>query len=362
MILKIVPFFLLIFLNFQISAQTMYAIIVANTEDAQIGQSCEIDQMMMIAEMNTISKTIGYDIVIKTFKNVNFNFESLEQYIKNLHCQADDIIYFYYTGHGFNESHHGNKYPVMALKTGYYPMQILHEQLKQKGAKLCITMGDCCNDVQDIISRAKTFQKNLDVVEDDTDNKIKIYQNLFLHPKGDIIVSSSKRGECSYVHRDKGSYFTDEFRKALVYAVNYSKDLSWETLLTETKNRVLRINSEKVQTAQFDINLNNTPNPPQPHQPEYTDINKYLNDLADENISKSKRSQLLDNYQKYFQKNARVDIFVGKTRTDLKIVEDFLDRLYLHANKIKSINLIENKSNLSSNGKKYEQISVQEIW
>jgi hypothetical protein len=43
-------------------------------------------------------------------------------------------------------------------------------------------------------------------------------------------------------------------------------------------------------------------------------------------------------------------------------IEDFLDRLFLHAGKIKTINLIENNSKISTDGKKYKEITVQEIW
>ncbi len=359
MINKIITIFLIFGINFHISAQTMHAIIVSNTEDANIGKSCEMDQMMMIAEMNTIAKAIRYEISLKIISSGSFNFENLEQFIKELKANENDIIFFYYTGHGFNKKNYNDKYPIMDFNTVKYPLFMMHKKLKKKGARLCITMGDCCNN---IIDKAKEVNKNLLVVEENKDKKNKIYKNLFLKPKGDIIVSSSKRGEYSYVHEKKGSYFTDEFRKALVYAVNYSNSLSWENLLIDTRNRVIRINQNKVQTLQFDLNLVSKPHPPIPNEPKYTDINKYLNDLSDNNISESERILLLDNYYKYFKKNARVDIFVGKIMTDMKTVEDFLDRIFLHADKIKSINLIENKSKISSDGKKYQQIAVQEIW
>lgn len=345
-------------ITFQLSAQTMYSIIVANTEDSSIGKSCEIDQMMMIAEMNTVAKSIGYEIIITTISHSKFCFEEVDYVIKNLKCNSNDIIWFYYTGHGFNKTDHASKWPVMALNTGGFPLDLIHIKLMQKGARLNVTMGDCCNNILDA---SKAINKNLVVADEDISSKEKIYKNLFLKPKGNILVSSSEKGESSYSHPYKGSYFTDEFNKALVYAVNYSNTLSWEALLNDVKNRVLRLNSNEPQTVQFEINLENLPQPPTP-VPEYTNINKYLNDLADENIPENERKSLLNDYQKYFTKNARTDIFVGEVMTDMKTIEDFLERIYLHATKINTINLIENKSKTTGDGKKYQQITVQEVW
>jgi len=350
-------------INIQLSAQTLHGIIVANTNDISIGKGCVIDKKIKITEINTIAQTIGYEVNITVISENDFCLEKVDNVVSKLVCHSEDIIYFYYTGHGFNKGSYKSIWPVMALKTGGYQLNAIHEILKNKGARLCITMGDCCNN---ILGAPDAIDKNLVVVEENTINQEKIYNNLFLKPAGNILISSSEKGETSYCNSENGSFFTNEFNKALTYAANYSNTLSWENLLEDTKNRVLRQNSEKPQTAQYQINLDAKPPQPVvpvvPEVPEYTDINKYLNDIADSNIAESKRKVLLNNYKTYFTENARVDIYVGKTLTDIQTIENFLDRLYLHAEKINTVNLIENKSEITNYGKKYQQITVQEIW
>ena len=334
-------------------AQYLYGIVADNTNEAIIGKSCELDMVHLAATLNTIAKSIGLTPRIKVISRSNFMFENVQKEIDQLQCTDQDIVFFYYSGHGENPA--GSAYPALLFGDGKYKLEILHTQLKQKGARLCISIGDCCN----TINTQSVQNRGFIVVPSDKDS-LNNYRNLFLVPEGDIIVSASSKGQAANGNDEIGGYFTHEFLIALNCAVNYSTELSWNTILNDTRTRLNKYTfkaGKQVPFYQTRIKKGFVPKPISVVS--YEEINKYFSDLMQTN---SEQKNLREAYQTYFEKNARVDIYVETLLTDVMTIENFLDRLMLHSEKIVSLNLIQNLSKLNSHGDKYKQITVQEWW
>ncbi len=338
---------------FATRAQTLYAIVAANTDEQQIGRSCERDMVHFTATLNTIANAIGLQPKLITISRTKFLFDNVKSEIDAFRCTDKDIVVFYYSGHGENKQQ--SDFPSLLFNDANYELETLHNQLKQKGARLVITIGDCCN----ILNTMSVQNKGFRVVPVHKDS-LANYRNLFLSPKGDVIISASSKWQFAYSNSEIGGYFTHEFLISLTSAINYSTSLSWNMLLDDTKNRLKKYTfAEGEQVPYYKVNVTQTDAPNPTPAITYAEINKYFADLMnDKNDQKTIREQ----YQKYFDKNARVDIFADTLLTDMMTIENFLDRIMLHCKKINTINLIENLSKFNTNGKKYNQITVQELW
>ncbi len=237
--------------NTNISAQKFYAILAGDFEDDQIGAGCERDIDRIRNEVNTIAKCIGYEPVVTALTRGVFIQENIIAMIENTRSSENDVLLFYFTGHGKNER--SSKWPSMKIKDKFQPLEGIHNVLKSRPHKLLITIGDCCNNYKK--DRTVAYRKDFKVVKTGND-KTKIYKSLFGEPKGDIIVSSSKPGQYSYNNPLEGSYFTRHLIDNITQAVNYAKELTWEGLLSDTRNKIKNLNFvDGPQEPQFEINL-----------------------------------------------------------------------------------------------------------
>ncbi len=356
-----------IFSCFFSAGQTLHGIIVANTNDPNIGISCEKDQIAISVELNAIANAIGYKTNMIIINRNDFIFENVDKAISDFSCKPEDIVFFHYSGHGMNVVENESRWPVLLLETGKYPLDVIHSKLKRKGAAFVVTLADCCNNV--ITIEDIEFRGYKQIVPDAVNKEI-VYKHLFLQPRGDIIISGSQPGQYSYGTSNKGGFFTHKFIESLHTALNYSASPSWNNLLDDSKNRVAQLNFSRKQEPQYEINLERPLTTEEAHsdaeQPQsghqkisYPEINAYLNQLVAERGDKKK---LRNRYTQYFTPKSRVDIYVNKTLTDIQPVEHFLDRLSLHHEKIKNINLIETKSEYNPDENRYQKITVQEIW
>ena len=95
---------------------TIHFIVFADTEDASVGTSC--NQTLKYLQGNFLVKLRRYidDMDTKSYiyeGNGNFTRSRLNAAISSLSTSPDDVILFYYTGHGFNNG--SNDYPTLTL-------------------------------------------------------------------------------------------------------------------------------------------------------------------------------------------------------------------------------------------------------
>ena len=95
---------------------TIHFIVFADTEDASVGTSCS--QTLKYLQGNFLVKLRRYidDMDTKSYiyeGNDNFTRSKLNATIASLSTSSNDVILFYYTGHGFNNG--SNDYPTLTL-------------------------------------------------------------------------------------------------------------------------------------------------------------------------------------------------------------------------------------------------------
>lgn len=237
-----------------IVGQTFHAIIFANTKspgkdgrwETGIGPSVTVDFQRMGLEMTTIAKSIGYQLKKYYYYDTpeSFSRKSLERVLTNLTCNPNDIVFFFYSGHGGRAVNATDRFPEMVLKvpngpvydSQLYPMSDVYQRLKSKSPRLVIVMGDLCNSIVEGYYHASSASKGATVLSKGTCDT---YKNLFLNVKGGLIVASSEPEETSGCYIAKidgkrchcGGYLTFGFLGILQHYVSQRKNVSWTTML-----------------------------------------------------------------------------------------------------------------------------------
>ncbi len=187
----------------------LHAIIVANTEDRNIGPSDALDMQRIQTLMQTISKNTGLGLNMITFHDSNFARTSIMNAIKNLRPGNDDTVIFYYTGHGYRTPSMRERFPAMALQGNQgLALQWVYNTLRAKQPRLLLVMGDLCNVVVNIQDTIIASRAMADVQREG-------YRQLFRVAKAHVIVTSSQPGEVSFANNTGGSAFTVQFLRVL---------------------------------------------------------------------------------------------------------------------------------------------------
>lgn len=199
--------FVLLFIGIASNSQTMHVFVFANTNDPKIGETCKVDKEQMLVNIKTVARVLNYEISIKTFDGDNFTAANIRNELNNFSCNKNDIVFFYYTGHGGRSRDDETKWPQLNFNKPnqnvdeyYIPLIAVNNTIDQNNPRLSIVLADCCNSYANITPKVE--MKGSTTVSDD-DKKDNVYQNLFHKVKGNIIISSSKIGEASYSDNEK---------------------------------------------------------------------------------------------------------------------------------------------------------------
>lgn len=289
-------------------AQTIHWMTFIDTTDDDVGRIDILGRQVLynrfINVINAALAPAGYSSDIQDFYGTRTTPENCKNAVASLKCDEKDIVVFYYIGHGTRAKSDPTPYPQMLLASTnidkFIPLSWVNDQLKTKGARLAVTIGMCCNVVQDVTSKVSpTFSVNYGntYVEDVA---IKNIQKLFLENTGNIIVSSASPSQSSIaipVTTDivpAGKYI-DLFTTSLIHVFDHhvknNKSITWETVLDNLKEYV---NDASVgrQTPIYEANINGAARVESKRQtePDTTPLNK--NDDEDEKLNKMVR--LLD--------------------------------------------------------------------
>lgn len=375
---KFIVFILLGFtLILPTNSQTLHAIIFANTKcpgeepgSMGIGPSVTSDYQRMKIEFETMASFLNYKKDFQWYEGSPNHFcrTNLESALNNLSCGKDDIVIFYYSGHGGRSPKETqDPFPWMQLvvdpyrtpwnASQYYSLSQVLKRIEAKQPRLSIVLGDLCNSLSNAIPQK-------DVPEMKGATKISkapcdFYKDLFLKVKGSIISSSSKPGETSAAFSDGGA-FTICFTEALQIMVSNNMEPDWETLLEGTKMRTSKVTQGK-QNPIYEARLQKVSDIPstseQPSvspQPtsEEREIANYLTAIGNSNTAIKERINLVYQTLNLFFASPQAKVEVvgrdGKTIVATKYASAYLNNLSIARNLVKVINVDQTEGN---NGK-----------
>lgn len=219
-------------------SQTLHLIVFADTDDPGLSAPNKMNIANLELIVDTLCKSINLKNHTSIYKGNDFRAPQCDQVIASLHPAADDVVFFYFMGHGWNNME--REEPMLLFKSeGKSPgltnsrnLGTIFEQIRKKGSRLTLVFGESCNSAINDRSRAK---KGTGIALNVSDVNKEQLRNLFLRSRMNIMVQSCKQGQKSNSSED-GGWFFGSFIETYKETVSGSqkKPAQWETLLTKT--------------------------------------------------------------------------------------------------------------------------------
>lgn len=414
---KIFSVLLAILTSIIVNGQTIHWITFIDTTDPNVGQIDVYGREWLynyfINEVNSALQLKGYKTDIQDFYGYQVSPENCKDAINMLTIDSpDDIIVFYYIGHGGrpstdSEYMHEHPYPQMCLaqhdESKFIPLEWVDDILSSKGARLAITLGMCCNNVDNTISikDEPLFNTNYGNIYL-SENKIARIQELFLNTKGHILATSAsptQTSSCFQIaqclvptpacYRDRYTFAICSFFQTQLD--KYNQELTWDDFLSAISWFVDKYSNHE-QTPIHDIYIaeaeeikETSPIIPDRKEIEETEkkqtanetieqgdnnsrewineLTNHLSTLINTSLPASQRQKLESNlYNTLFSINAKVKFLAQEDDTvvDKLDVKDWLGMLATNPNGT-IIKVIVEEGKFDDN-KKIKELKVREVY
>jgi hypothetical protein len=220
----------------------IWMIVVTNTLDSAIGKSSMRDKENIAYTFTNIAEKMGLQKPAITYIwGRLFSKAAVQKAIANVTPGPNDIVIFYYSGHGYRQAMDKSRAPTMVLSNNYTNSTLLRnsmnvqwvaDQLSKKKSRFNLVISDCCNEeivLPPAVGREPIITTKAIGLPISTDNFIK----LFLEPRGTIVASASDRNQFSVGNPNLGGFFTYHFRISLEYYVSrHARNANWDQIFT----------------------------------------------------------------------------------------------------------------------------------
>ncbi|MCP4438319.1 MAG: caspase family protein [Aureispira sp.] len=256
-VLKITWVLLLFTLPFMANASTIYLFMVTANET---GIGSVTDRQQMKGFIQQVGTMTGMDVEIKDFL---LGDNAIGGEFNNLSPSSDDVVIFYYSGHGGNS---GDGWPMFSANGAAYKSTRVYNRLKnEKQARLTLTIFDCCNH-----GEGRTTENRVDATRIGLHTRAKLAL-LFQKSKGDIRISAAAATKYAYGNANIGGYMTASLIEAItkidIRTINdqrniWSKTLELMKTETDEKCRIARraLQNPTVELSNVTTNVRGTNN------------------------------------------------------------------------------------------------------
>ncbi len=351
---KYLTFIIAVIFSLVTNAKTIHWITFVDTTDKSfdefghpigVGEIDKTGQEVLYARfVNVVNAALaekGYTTDIQKYWDTQTSPYNCKKAIENLSCGPDDIVVFYYIGHGgrkdTNDENYIRQHPFPQMYLAQWdgskciPLEWVYDVLKQKGARLTLTIGMCCNSKDpDIQARtAPQFNKNYGNASY-AGNQIQSIQKLFLEYKGNLIATSASPKETSVGWNFGSLGEFDLYTGCFVYLfhkLSSNGQIEWDSFFNTLGNFVpqhyskqhpifmstIKSDSEPAQQQREQPRDENIKKKSQTRQNERTDEgNNVLDECFDYIIDKSvpldKRVEMSNRLQALFTSDATIKI------------------------------------------------------
>jgi hypothetical protein len=230
-------------------------VIVANTKDPEIGKGCREDIKSIRLMFDKLADHMKFNFLELVVAGKEYSKENVQEAINLLSPGNNDIVVFYYSGHGFSfDKDESKRYPQIDLRPvtasdnvdviieNTHNLMDLFEMVKSRGGRLNIVIGDCCNNNIKIKRKFKGGDHSIRKAERPEMNiNHGMCESMFCNYTASILVASADKGEFAVSDDEIGSIFTFNFTNNLKILLNKSvndvEGLPWKKLLDDTKEK-----------------------------------------------------------------------------------------------------------------------------
>lgn len=240
-------FYLLIFFHYSLIGGQIHGILLIDTEAEDIGTSMGQNSLLIKDFLLEIAKYTGYPTKIVELVGVNLKAASIKKVLDELRIEKEDLVFFYYCGHGFRTSSKEDPWPYFYLsgENSYVDFDRIKHRLEEKNPRFLLAIADCCNNIVTFIT-PKSYM--MPMGKGSHERKITNMRALFQsHPQW-VVASSAIPGEIAWAYVGKGSVFTLAFLDVFHDEVKNHQNVSWEVIFERTREQI-----EELQTPQYVI-------------------------------------------------------------------------------------------------------------
>lgn len=239
----------------------MHLMIVADTNDATIGKAVSIDINRVTELFSSICSYLGIKLNTTILAGKNFGKANTASALTRLQPAPNDIVIFYYSGHGFRVPEKPRAFPNMKLKNVKTPRTAYRDSLTwakasrtanisqslniadvfqtitRKGARMNLVISDCCND--DIFSVNFKSTKPSGTKNSNIKWSEQNLRALFLDSTPlSILTTACTETETSASQADFGSFYTYFFKSSLESHCSILKNnVSWDSVIKQANTQ-----------------------------------------------------------------------------------------------------------------------------
>lgn len=239
-------------LFFPLEAASFHAILIGDTNDPQLHRLIALDIINIRDHLDLLVPYLELEAYKQTLLIGNNVDASIRKKLMNLDIQPDDIVFFYFSGHGYeSNASDAEQWPRLLFTNDLTSMKqtAVVKILQKYRPRLIICLADCCNDINDYffydVLSASLANKNRETALIIKPESVK---QLFLLLRGVIMISSSSPGYRALGTNKEGSYFTRLYIKEVNHAVRTGNSAGWEIILKKVTTLLW-----EQQRPQFDL-------------------------------------------------------------------------------------------------------------
>ncbi|WP_138995116.1 caspase family protein [Larkinella sp. C7] len=184
----------------------LHFIVFADTDDPTLGDANRKTYNYLTGNYGpNVARYAGLSLEMAAYSGAKCLATELDQKLDALKVDADDVVLFYFIGHGWNNRQ--NEYPSLifgkanadraTLETSSRNLQTIYERILAKKPRLALVIGEACNkersDEPPVTSKREAIP--MDAPESADAAK---YNALFRNYAGSLILSSCKRNQYSF--------------------------------------------------------------------------------------------------------------------------------------------------------------------
>jgi len=227
----------------------LHAILLIDSEAENIESAMVKNHHRWQKQFGMITHHTGMTVHEHAFVGKELLSKEVFTFLKTLELDPDDVVLFYFCGHGYRTKQKDNQWPYMCWshENIAVDLMLITTMLEQKEPRLLIALAECCNHF--IESQDWQLMTESPVPQRRTIIKAN-YRKLFLETSGVIVASSSHPGEFSWAWIDRGSCFTLAFLNCLEKEVRQADGTEWAIIFEGATRKV-----EDLQMPQYILSI-----------------------------------------------------------------------------------------------------------
>ncbi|GJM32086.1 MAG: hypothetical protein DHS20C18_10870 [Saprospiraceae bacterium] len=232
-----------------LSQGAIHLIVSIDNSNEDIKKGCEKDYQKTTEFFGMVANDAGM-----TFQphRLNFNQNEVYEFFQNFQCTSEDVVIFFYSGHGFRNENDAVIWPFLYycnfneqqneggnINSCGVPLDWVHQMLISKNPRMSITLGNSCNNIIGDPAADKRAQGLKKQEQAPANSKTLKNMELIKSFRGHIIASGASPGQYSYTNDEGGSYFVNELVDVLWDGLIFAEQpTSWASILKKTRDEV----------------------------------------------------------------------------------------------------------------------------